>query len=156
MLDKGLGVGDLSDDGEEVFVGKGFSEYLHRALRAFGERFGGRVFLGRGEDYGDLLGLGHRLEAMTRLDTAQVGDRNVHDYEVYPAGDGLLERRPAVRRRDYAKASIPQGAGGASQGFYVVVCDHDGCSAVHGARFYTQFTFPASVMCATLFSDASG
>src|SRR5919112_6188846 len=156
MLNEGLGAGDLSDDGDEVFVGKGLSQYPHRALRAFGERFGGWVFLGCGEDYGDLLGLGHRLEAVTRLYAAQLGDRNVHDYEVYPAGEGLLEGRAPVRRRDHAKARVLQGIDGASQGFHVVVCDHDGCSAVHGARFYTQFTFAASVMCATLFSDAAG
>ena len=156
MLDKGLGAGDLSDDGEEVFVGKGLSQYPYRALRAFGERFGGRVFFGRGEDYGDLLGLGHRLEAVTRLYAAQLGDRNVHDYEVYPAGERSWRAvRPSVAETT-RKARVLQGSGGASQGFYVVVCDHDGCSAVHGARFYTHFTFAASVMCATLLSDAAG
>src|SRR5215208_3957123 len=156
MLDKGLGAGDLPDDGEEVFVGKGLSEYPHRALRAFGERFSSGVFLGCGEDYGDLLGLRHRLETVTRLDAAQLGNRNVHYYEIYPAGKGLLKGRAAVRGRDHAEARILLGTGGASQGFYVVVCDHDGCSAVHGARFFSQFTLAATVMCATLLSDEAG
>src|SRR5215218_7088691 len=155
-LDQGFGAGELFDDGDEIFVGEGFSQDPYRALRAFGERLCGRVFLGCGEDYRDLLGLRHRLEAVTRLDTAQLGDRNVHDYKVYPAGEGLLEGRATVSRRDHVEARVLQGAGGASQGFYVVVCDHDGCSAVHGARFYTQFTFAATVMCATILSDAAG
>ena len=58
--------------------------------------------------------------------------------------------------RDHAEARILKGAGGASKGFYVVVRDHDGCSAVHGARFYTHFTFAATVMCATLLYDEAG
>src|SRR5215207_7915972 len=123
LLYKRFGTGYLSDDGEEVFVGKGLSQDPHRALGAFGKRFGGRVFLGRGEDYGDFLGLGHRFEAVTRLDTAQLGDRNVHYYEVYPAGEGLLEGRATVRGRYHAEARILQGSGGAPQGFYVVISD---------------------------------
>ena len=42
------------------------------------------------------------------------------------------------------------------EGYGVVVGDHDGCSAVHGARFYTHFTSWATVMCDTLVSDAAG
>src|SRR5918997_748002 len=156
MLNKRLGAGELFDDGEEVFVAKGFSQDPDRALRAFGERLRGRVFLCRSEDYRDLLGLRHRLEAVTRLDAAQLGDRNVHDYEVDPAGEGLLEGGAAVRGRDHAEACLIQGSGRASQRFCVVVCDHNSCSAVHGARFYTRFTFIATVMLATSLPDAAG
>src|SRR5215213_9339278 len=156
LLDKRLGAGQLFDYGDEGFVSEGLSQDPHRALRAFGERLCGGVFLGRGEDHGDLLGLGHRFEAVTRLDAAKLGDRDVHDYEVDPAGEGFLEGRATVGGRDHAEARTLQGAGRMFQRLSVVVCDHDGCSAVHGARFYTQFTFAATVMCATFLSDAAG
>jgi hypothetical protein len=146
----------LLDDGDEVFVREGLPQNPHRALGTFCERFGGGVFLGRCEDDGDLLGLRHRLEAVARLDAAELGDRDVHDDEVNPAGERLLEGRAAVRGGDHAEASVLKGSGGAFERFGVVVCDHDCGSAVHGARFYTQFTFAATVICATPSPDVKG
>src|SRR5215210_7784262 len=155
MLNERLRPGELLDDGDEALVGERFPQDPHRALGAFGEGFGGRVFLGGGEDYGDLLGLGHGLEAVARLDAAQLGDRNVHDHEVYPAGEGFLQGRAAIGGRDHAVARALQNPNAALEFCRVVVCDHDSWPAVHGARFYTHFIFPASVIRATSLPDAN-
>src|SRR5919112_911009 len=69
---------------------------------------------------------------MARLDAAGLGYRNVHDNEIYPAGECLLEGRAAVCGGYNPVAGVLERPGGAFQRFGVVVCDHNGCSAVHG------------------------
>src|SRR5829696_5814756 len=102
----GLALDELLGQRDQLVGQERFAQDPHGSVRPLTQPAGGRVPLRDREDHGYLLGLRHCLQAVAGFQAVYFGHTGVHNYEVHPPAQGLLERLLTVCSLDYPKTGV--------------------------------------------------